>query len=247
MTGLFETRRRWMALALACALPGGVRAQDSSGAPTAALLRFDALYIPALFFTGSAGNSMDGPARAVAAMKRLVEQWPALRPAMDGAVADRKRWPRALQAVQGHLRAAETLVAQARWPQAHEALERVREVLFDARRSLGIDYALDEFTAYHAAMERVAVPKSGRAGLEADFATARALWRNIERMSFDADAYALSPARARQLEQARLDESNALSALSEALHAGKEADVLKAAAAIKPPFVRAYVSFGAPL
>jgi hypothetical protein len=66
-------------------------------------------------------------------------------------------------------------------------------------------------------------------------------------MSFDAAGYGLSPGRGRQLDQARADESNALSALSQALHAGTDAEVLKAAAAIKPPFVRAYVAFGAPL
>lgn len=243
-----QTRRRLMAFALVCALPGRSRAIDLPNASTTALLQFDAVYIPALFLTGSAGKSVEGPAKARAAMKRLSEQWPLLQPAMNAAVPDHKKWAKALQAVHGHLREAETLAAKAQWEQAHEALENVRHVLFETRRSLGIDYALDEFTAFHAVMERL-VNASGvqRAALEADFATARALWRQIEIRSFDAAAYALSPARARQLDQARADESSALSALSQALHAGSDADVLKAAAAIKPPFVRAYVSFGAPL
>lgn len=244
----FQTRRRLMAFALVCVVPGPGRAIDLPVASTTALLQFDAVYIPALFLSGSAGKSVDGPAKALAAMKRLSEQWPLLRPAMNAAIPDQKSWSKALQTVHGDLSEAETLAAKARWGQTHEALENVRQVLFETRRSLGIDYALDEFTAYHAVMEKLANATSvQRAAFEADFATARTLWRRIEKMSFDASAYGLSPARTRQLDQARADESNALSALSQALFAGSEAEVLKAAAAIKPPFVRAYVSFGAPL
>jgi hypothetical protein len=243
----FETRRRLIGFALVGALRGPARATDLPQASTPILLQFDAVYIPALFLTGSAGKSADGPAKAVAATKRLSGHWPLLKPAMAAAFPDRRSWSKALQAVQGHLREAEQLVAKAQWEQAHEALEDVREVLFETRRSLGIDYALDEFTAYHAAMEKLADASNvQRPVLEVDFAQARALWRRIEAMNFDPSTYGLSPARERQLAQALADETAALSALSGALHAGSDADVLRASAALKPPFVRAYVVFGAP-
>jgi hypothetical protein len=237
-----------MAIAMVGAVPGWARAVDLPRASTATLLQFDAVFIPALFLTGNAGKTVDGPARALAATKRLGGQWPSLKVAMTAAVPDQKVWPKALQAVQDHLHEADALVAQGQWTQAHEALEHVRQLLFEARRSLGIDYALDEFTAYHAVMETLANATSvQRPAIEVEFAKARAIWRHIEVMEFNAAAYGLSPARARQLAQARADESDALSALSQALHAGSDTDVLKAAAAIKPPFVRAYVVFGAPL
>jgi hypothetical protein len=237
-----------MALALLGLVPGFGRAAGPAHPSTTALLQFDAVYIPALFLTGSAGKTAEGPARAVAAMDRLSRQWPALKPALVAAVPDQRIWPKALEAAQGALREADARVAKAQWEPSHEALEQVREVLFEARRSLGIDYALDEFTAYHVIMEKLAgATRVQRPVLEADFAAARARWRRIEAMSFDAAVYGLGPARARQLDEARADESRALSALSEALRAGSDADVLKAAAAIKPPFVRAYVAFGAPL
>jgi hypothetical protein len=243
-----RTRRHLMSLALLGLVPGLGRAAGPAHPSITTSLQFDAVYIPALFLTGSAAKTPDGPAKAVAAMKRLSGQWLVLKPAMIAAVPDRRTWPQALQAAEGHLREADALVAKAQWEPSHEALEHVRDVLFEARRSLGIDYALDEFTAYHVIMERLAgATRVQRPVLEADFAAARAGWRRVEAMSFDAAAYGLSPARARQLDEARADESRALSALSEALRAGSDADVLKAAAAIKPPFVRAYVAFGAPL
>jgi hypothetical protein len=244
---LSKTRRRLMAIGVLCVLPGRGRAADLPGSATATFLRFDAVFIPALFLTGSAGKTVDGPARAVAATQRLSERWISLKPELIAAVPGQRAWFNAVQAAQAHIREAHTLAAKAQWEQAHEALEQVRQVLFDTRQSLGIDYALDEFTAYHAAMERLAnATRVQRPAFEVDFATARALWRRIEVMSFDPSTYGLNEARARQLDQARADESNALSALSRALNTGSDAEVLKAAAAVKPPFVRAYVAFGTP-
>lgn len=243
-----ETRRRLMAMGLLCVVPGRGRAAEPSSSSSSPFMRFDALFIPALFLTGSAGKSADGPAKAMAATRRLGEQWPSLKPELIAAVPGQRAWLKTVQATQAHLREAETLAAKAQWGPAHEALEQVRQVQFETRRSLGIDYALDPFTAYHAAMENLAnATRVQRPAFEVDFATARALWRHIELMNFDAATYGLGEARTRQLAQARADESNALSALSQALNTGSDAEVLKAAAAIKPPFVRAYVAFGTPL
>lgn len=242
----FEIRRRLLTIALLGGVPVAGWAESVPGSSTGTFAQFDAVYVPALFLTGSAGKTPDGPAKALAATHRLSDQWPAMKLALMAAVPDKKSWPNALQAVQGRLREAQTLASKAQWAQAHEALEHVRELLFKARRSLGIDYALDEFTAYHVAMEKLANATGvRRPAVETDFATARALWRRIETLNFDAATYGLSPARAQQLAQARAAESDALSSLSLALRGGNDAEVLKAAAAIKPPFVRAYVAFGA--
>ena len=243
-----KTRRRLMAMTLLAVLPAAGRAADLPGSQSAAFQRFDAVFIPALFLTGSAGKTADGPAKALAATRRLSEQWPSLRPELIAAAPGQRAWLKAVQAAQAHMHEAHNWAAKAQWGQSHEALEHVRQVLFETRRSLGIDYALDEFTAYHEAMESLANATSvQRPTFEVNFATARALWRHIEVMNFDATTYGLSEARARQLAQARADETNALSALSQTLNTGSDADVLKAAAAIKPPFVRAYVAFGTPL
>jgi hypothetical protein len=243
-----EARRRLMVIGVLCVLPGRGWAADLPSPAAATFLRFDAVFIPALFLTGNAGKTPDGPARALAATKRLSEKWPTLKPELSAAVPGQRSWLKAVQTTQAHMREADTLAARTQWAQAHEALEKVREVLFETRRALGIDYSLDKLTAYHEVMETLAnATRVQRPAFEVDFATARALWRQIEMMSFDPATYGLSEARARQLAQARADESNALSALSQALNTGSDADVLKAAAAIKPPFVRAYVAFGTPL
>lgn len=210
-----------------------------------AMVAFDAVYIPALFLTGSAGKSADGPAKAEAAMTRLLTDWASRRAGLVAAVPGAKVWTDALGKVGRHLTEAGQQVASRRWEESHATLEHVREAMFEARHALGVDYALDHYTAYHGAMEALANATTvQRPAMEADFAKARALWRGLEQVTIDPAAYGLSAPRQAQLVKALADETEALSRLSSALRGASDADLLKAAAALKPPFVRAYVAFG---
>ena len=210
-----------------------------------AMAAFDGLYIPALFLTGSAGKSAEGAAKAVAAMNRLSAQWPARRVALGAAAPGQRAWRRALDAVGALIGQADAQVARARWPESHDTLEQVRETLFEARHALGIVYALDPLTAFHGAMEKIANATTvQRNAMEADFVTVRALWRGIETLDIVAADHGLSAARAAQWAKARDEETAALSRLSQALRQASDAELLKAAGAIKPPFIRAYTAFG---
>lgn len=248
MSQIRLSRRHLIALVALSATAGLVRAAPLSVAARSAMLSFDGLYIPVLFLTGSAGKSAEGAAKATAAMRRVMEQWPARRQALEAAVPGQPVWVKALDGVQDKLREADALVAKAQWAPSHEVLEHVREILFDARRVLGLEYPLDAFTAYHAAMEKLANATTvQRPGVETDLANALALWKVIDGMSFDPAVYGQSAAQASQLAQARSDETAALARLSQAVRDANDADLLKAMAAIKAPFVRAYLSFGTPM
>lgn len=210
-----------------------------------AMVAFDAVYIPALFLTGSAGKSAEGPAKAEAAMKRLLADWSVRRAALAAALPGAKVWTEALDNVGRYLTDADKQVTSRHWEDSHATLEHVREAMFKARQSLGVDYALDHYTVYHGAMEALANTTTvQRAAMEADYTKARALWRGIEQLTLDSVAYGLSAPRQGQLRQALIDETEALSRLSAALRGASDADLLKAAAALKAPFVRAYVAFG---
>lgn len=244
-------RRAWLALPLLAVLSPLPLSAATPAGPDAALrtqLAFDALYIPALFLTGSAGKSADGPDKARQAMRRLLRQWPDQRRALVALHPRERTWLAALAAVDRPLREAQALVDQGRWPASHEALEQVRATLFEARQAMAADYALDRFTAFHAVMEQIDAARSvDRAVLRGQFSAARALWRRIETQDFGTAAFGLAPAQAAQLNQALAQEGAALSRLSRALDGGDDAEVLQAAGAIKPPFIRAYLAFGAPL
>ncbi len=246
--------RRTLILLLAGSALAASLAPANAATPLApearqAMLAFDAHYIPPLFLTGSAPKSETGPAKARAALQRLIDGWPASRRALAAAVPGDARWSRALDVVQTHLEKSATQDAASDWAGSHETLEHVREALFEARRAIGIDYTLDAYTAYHGAMEALAnATRVDRSAFTSDLASARRLWRALDEMPLDAAAHGLDAARAGQLAKARQDETAALAQLEQALATqAPDADVLKAAAALKPPFIRAYLSFGAPM
>lgn len=238
----------WLLLAWASQAP-------AAGQPGVdAMIDFDGVYIPPLFLTGAAGKSAEGPARAQAALARLQAQWPALRLRMQAVWPGDASWRRSLQAVEGHIGEAARQAARAAWPDAHEALEHVRKALWLAREARGMDYLLDRFVAFHEPMEHLAgaaqqwtpatLGATQRAELARHFGLARARWHGIESQHLDTTTLRLSAARAAQLRRAMAEEGAALTALSQALRGDDAAVLLKAAAAIKPPFVRAYTAFG---
>lgn len=244
-------------VALGAPLALGPLPASAASPSTDVMLAFDRLYIPPLFLTGSAGKSADGPARADAALQRLVQAWPALHDQLRAVWPRDAGWRHTLAAVQGHIRKATDLAARRQWPESHEALEAVRLDLQRARAGRRMDYLLDRYTAFHEPMEHLAaagataaatpLDATARAALEHHYAQARARWRDIETVPIDARALGLSPAREAQLRKALADEDAALAALSDALRGRDDAALRQAAAATKPPFVRAYTAFGLPV
>lgn len=242
------------ALALAtllatAAAPGAARADA-----LADMVAFDLVYIPALAATNAVANSPQGPARALAATERLRARWPAQRERLQAFSAD-PAWRDALALVQRQIDAAVAATQRQQWAAAHEALEPVRLRLGAVRAQLGLgDYYIDALTAFHAPMEHIANAAADRqrpldvAQLTATYAQAAALWRRIEAATPSPQRYGLTPAREAQWRQAVAAEGQAMSALSQALDQARsgrdEAALRQAAAAIKPPFSRAFVAFG---
>jgi hypothetical protein len=244
-------RRAFTAMTL-LTLAGRVRAVAKGD--DGAMIDFDAVYIPPLLLTGAAPKSPEGPARAQAALSRLQAQWPALRARLQAVWPRDRAWLRTLDGVQGHVADAARHAGRGAWPESHEALEHVRMALKQAREARGMDYVLDRFIAFHEPMEHLAdaavkwtpttLGPQQRAEVERHYAEARARWRAVEALQFDAAALRLTPVREAQLRKAMTDEGAALAALSQALRGDDAAALLKAAAATKPPFVRAYTAFG---
>lgn len=237
----------FVALDAAAAAPA---AAGSDGA----MIDFDSVYIPPLFLTGAAPKSAGGPARARGALARLQAQWPALRTRLLAAWPGDAGWRRTLDSVQGHIAESDRLAARGAWSEAHEALEHVRAALKKAREARGMDYALDRFVAFHDPMEHLAAAAAQwtpatlgpaqRDRIERLYAEARARWRAVESLELKAPALRLTPERETQLRKAMADVGAALAQVSQALRGDDAAALLKAAAATKPPFIRAYTAFG---
>ena len=249
---LLSGRRRWiLQTASLLALPMLAMAAVP---PIEAAIAFDRLYIPPLFLTGRAAASPEFVERAGAAFARLEARWPALR---DGI---RSSWPedansrRLLAALDRDLAEARRRIDARDWSSSHTALEPMRERLRRARQSRGIDYALDRYTRFHEAMERLVdrgaalagkrLSALEREGLLADFIQARAHWQAVERAAVDPKAFGMTPARETQWRTALQDEARTLGAVSQALRGDDDAALLKTVGAVKAPFVRAYTAFG---
>lgn len=224
--------------------------------PLGDMVAFDAVYIPALSMSTGASQDPRSVPKAQASIGQLERAWPELKRQLAGTWpgAAPAGWAESLASVERQIRAATSAAARADWKAAHEALEPVRITLMKARQAQGMDYYVDGLTAFHAPMETLALAGSTwqpgtldstrRAQLELAYAQARALWRGIEHQPIDAAAYGLPADKQAQLRQAIEEESAALARLSDALRGNDDAATLKAAAAIKPPFARAFTVFG---
>lgn len=224
--------------------------------PLSDMVAFDAVYIPALSMSTSASQDPRSVPKAQASIGQLERAWPELKRHLastwPGAVP--AGWAESLASVERQIVATTAAAARADWKAAHEALEPVRITLMKARQSQGMDYYVDGLTAFHEPMETLALAGSTwqpsaldgtrRAQLAAAYAQARALWRGIEQKPIDAAAYGLPADKQAQLRKAVEEESAALARLSDALRGNDDAAMLKAAAAIKPPFARAFTVFG---
>ena len=218
------------------------------------MLAFDAVYIPALAASGAAAQSAASADRALAAQQRLAAAWPELEARLREAWPTDRAWLAELADVERRITLAGAESGRGAFGLAHERLEEVRVTMMQARRRLGMDYFVDALTLFHEPMEAIALAgatlkpqqldAARRAELERAFTRARTLWVDVERRPIDAARLALSPAREAQLRRGIADETAALERLSAALRARDAERLLDAAAAIKPPFVRALTAFG---
>jgi len=229
---------------------------SAQAAPLDDMVAFDAIYIPALSMSSQASQDPAAVPKAQATLTALAQQWPALRQrlAATWGTEPPAGWPQTLASVGQHIDAAVGASGRSDWKHTHEALEPVRIRLMQARQRQGMDYFVDRLTAFHEPMETLAlagstlkpaqVDAASRAKLEQAYAQARTRWLGIEQQPVDGVAYGLSAPRQAQLRKALDDETAALSRLSDALRDSDNAQLLKAAVAIKPPFARAFTAFG---
>ncbi|MEY4751224.1 MAG: hypothetical protein RIQ60_3438 [Pseudomonadota bacterium] len=249
-------RRGLRHMAALTVLAAGLSPLAGQAAPLDDMVAFDAVYIPALAASTSASQDARAVPKAVAAGQALDARWPQLRSTLTVTWGSQpaRAWTATLAAVDRQITLARTAAAASNWKDAHEALEDVRIELMKARLGQGMDYFIDQLTAYHEPMEALTIAASTwkpaeidaqrRAQLEQAVLHAAALWRGIERHTLDMAAYGLPPAGQAQLRQALADESAALDRLTQAQRLGSTEQVLKAAAGLKPAFARAFTAFG---
>jgi hypothetical protein len=215
------------------------------------MVALDQAYIPALALT-----NQPKPDAAKRAMERLRAQWNAFRAAYPttppGYPVD--RWASTEREVEAALVAAEKNLAAGRSLDAHEDLERVREAQFALRRAAGVPYFMDDLTAFHTAMEKLARAAAGKdaatlsaaqaAALRDAYAEADRTWREVLANRTLATRHGVAGDKAAAV-QAQIDvETKTLAELKAALAANDMAKALEKAVATKPAFSKLFSMFG---
>ncbi len=247
-------RRGLAAAGLATALVAGAHAASLDTS-----MALDAVYIPALSLTNAKPGDTAAAEKARAAMQRLDAEWPALRAPLlkdlsGQTLAQAAAARKTLARVEKALAESRKAIAAGNYAAAHTALEDVRIDLMKLRMAQGMDYFMDRLTAFHEPMEVLALAgntlkpqdltPAKRAELEQTYAEASALWRSVEQPAPDLKAFRLSEAQIAQFNKGMADVTAAMSRLSEALRGADDAALLKALAAVKPPFARTFTAFG---
>lgn len=159
-------RHRFAALGLALALVTSVAPARAGDAVTDAMQAAYAPYRAALFRTNSKAQAESE--QAIAAAR---EQWRALVErfgARPGAPYDRDAgFATTLRQVDEVYATAAREIAAGQLPQAHETLERARDLMAELRRRNGVVVYSDHMNAYHTQMELVLIegpPKLAQPG-----------------------------------------------------------------------------------
>jgi hypothetical protein len=215
------------------------------------MVALDRAYIPALALT-----NQPKPDVSKRAVERFRTQWNAFRvtyaSAPDGYSAE--LWASTNGEIEAALAAAEANIAAGKSLDAHENLERVREAQYALRRAAKQPYFMDELTAFHAAMEKLAAAAAGKSPAtlsDADLGAIRAAygeadrrWKEVLANRARVTQHGVSGEKAAAV-QAQIDvETRTLSELGAALAAGDKAKAIEKSVATKPAFSKLFQMFG---
>lgn len=215
------------------------------------MVELDRAYIPALAITNRPVS-----ATTRRAMERLRATWDRFRarhPSAPKGYADRE-WSKADEAIEQSIATAEAHVRDAKPAAAHEALEGVREAQFELRRHAGVAYWMDDLTAFHSAMERVAGAAAGKNAStlsDADIAAIRAAmpeaeqtWSAVLARRQEGPRYGVARERDTELQKLLDAETKTLAELKSALDRGDRGEIAARASATKPAFSKLFQVFG---
>ena len=215
------------------------------------MVNLDRAYIPALVIT----NQPLSPTTR-RAMERLRDEWNGYRARYPKAPAGftAASWTAADKAIESSIADAEASVKAGKPTVAHEALEGVRDAQYELRRGNGVSYWLDDFTAFHAAMEKIAGAAAGKnavtladgdvASIRAAMPEAQRTWQALLAGRGESARYGVPSGQADALQRQLDVQTQTLSDLKAALDRGDRAEIATKAAAMKPAFSKLFQMFG---
>lgn len=215
------------------------------------MVNLDRAYIPALVITNQPVS-----ATTRRAMERLRDEWNGYRTRYPKAPSgfSEASWITASKAIESSIADAEASVKAGKPTAAHEALEGVRDAQYELRRGNGMPYWMDEFTAFHSAMEGIARAAAGKntatladgdvAAIRAAMPEAERTWQALLAHRGESARYGVPAGQAEALQRQMDVQTQTLSDLKTALDRGDRAEIATKAVATKPAFSKLLQMFG---
>lgn len=215
------------------------------------MVALDQAYVPALALT-----NQPKPDASKRALERLRAQWNAFRSAYPTAPAGYPAdlWTSTEREIEAAIAAAEKNLAAGRSLDAHEDLERVREAQYTLRHAAKAPYFMDDLTAFHTAMEKLAGAAAGKnaatitdaelAAIRDAHAEAERSWKTVLANRALVAQHGIAGDKAAAV-QAQIDvETKTLADVQAALAANDKAKAIERSIATKPAFSKLFSMFG---
>lgn len=218
-----------------------------------AMAKFDAAYIPALFYA-----DRHRPTEEAIAYPRLQNTWRSfykkyysLRLKYGVDITD-EFWQSDLDKINGLIEDAGTMVQQKKLNQARELLEPVQPILSNLRHRHNLDYYLDRLILFQVQLgdindmvvhkQRLSDGEKRRLIAMGDSLTKK--WRGVEKAKVNWRTYGFSAKKTAAFKPLLKDVSLGVGLLTAALPAGDPAEIKMLAAALKEKYTVVYRVFG---
>ncbi len=227
----------------------GTPQDDNSAEFEKDVFRFNEFYKKALVF-----SSKKDLEATRANLEKAISAWSEIRDTYSSAIpasySSDSEFLEVLSFVDERLARAMEKVEAGEIEEAHEALEPIRETLFELRQRNGVDYFGDRITKFHEPMEvvyTIGVSKTPETLTPESIKIIEEKLPELVKYLDEIEANKpsdLSEEKSELFDQIVSAERESLNELERALESGDKAEILKACQGIKPNYAKLYLNFG---
>ncbi len=211
--------------------------------------KFDSHFIATLFLTAQGKQE-----KAASEMNLLLNYWKTFKSEYYSYESKDSKWKSDFDKVESILKSAEQIIKGGKKiHDAHEKLEKIREIFYALRQRNSIDYYLDGLIKFHGNMEKIVHPLKGKKPKDVNKKLISALskavnkaekdWRAFAEQKFDNETYSFPPAKIQKLQKAIKVEGRTLKKLKDALKKSDKQKIVKLGMSVKKNFRNVFLLF----
>jgi hypothetical protein len=204
---------------------------------TTDMVQLDKVYVPALFLTNK--NERE---KSKKALEKLQSKWEIFS-SINYEILNSSQKEKFDEISSAIVKAKNiTNNSNIKLVDAHEELEIIREILFEIRKDFGINYYMDEITAFHTSMEETIESKNDINKLKHHLISLNEALDKLESYDFDTTLYQFNEQKNTKRLEIIKTEREAIKNLEKAIKNEELND--KVILGIKPNFIKLFLLFG---